>query len=137
VVSQNSFINNKNYGVAVSSTSTKIRITENDFLINSFSPQALDRGSDNIFAENYWNPWEISDEGYLIDGEAENWDFTPAGVPNRPVPDWLELEENPRLERTLASTSFMSTSIMVILLAYIASLLILDSRERTIIINLR
>ena len=136
VISQNSFINNKHHGITISSTCHDNRVTENDFLLNQYSPQARDSGSHNTFTGNYWNPWNATD-CYEIAGEAGNKDLSPAAEPNRPVPEWLEIEPNPRLESTGASTAFMSTSIMAILLAYLASMLILDSREKTIVISMQ
>ncbi|MHA1906865.1 MAG: right-handed parallel beta-helix repeat-containing protein [Candidatus Thorarchaeota archaeon] len=82
-VCNNVFLNSTDYGLKVLSNYNII--TENDFIENGASTQALDDGTNNTFNGNHWSDWispdsdsdQIVDIPYNITGTAESIDAIP------------------------------------------------------------
>ncbi|MHA2276083.1 MAG: right-handed parallel beta-helix repeat-containing protein, partial [Candidatus Kariarchaeaceae archaeon] len=90
-IDDNRFIENGNYGVAIDVNSSNSLTQNNNFQDNNGqSNQALDNGINNLFTTNFWNDHDnadenfdgISDEPYVVDGDAENTDNTASNIPN-------------------------------------------------------
>ena len=78
------------HGIALSNNTHDIQVVSNNFIDNNLDgkSQALDDGSDNIFAFNFWNDHDnvdndgdgFSDSPYQIEGAANNQDATPSAT---------------------------------------------------------
>ncbi|MFX0171848.1 MAG: BMP family ABC transporter substrate-binding protein [Candidatus Hodarchaeota archaeon] len=76
-ISNNLILENNGFGISLGTGTINTIVEHNDFLNNNpGSHQALDEGSNNIFASNYWDDWDEGDP-YSIEGSAGNEDSTP------------------------------------------------------------
>lgn len=91
-INNNTFFNNKNYGLFFNEFSQNNLIEFNDFISSDFSGKhAFDdgRNSTNYFSYNYWNTWTDPDENedlivdnpFLIPGSASSVDIYPLTIP--------------------------------------------------------
>ncbi|MHA2369096.1 MAG: NosD domain-containing protein [Candidatus Hodarchaeales archaeon] len=87
-ITNNMFVENKNYGIYLSSTSDSNEITRNDFMNNApqNTAQGFDSGLINAILYNYWDDWltpdvdndSYVDSPYLLDGMSSSRDDYPS-----------------------------------------------------------
>ncbi len=94
IITNNFFINNIHYGIAIEVFSEYNDVKWNDFIKNNpiGHSQAFDAGSNNTFSLNYWEEWTspdantngIVDLPYSIDGDINATDSYPLVFSNQP-----------------------------------------------------
>jgi parallel beta-helix repeat protein len=85
VISNNSILQNRLYAVNIGTGCAYNTISRNNIINNGEKYQAYDKGENNTFTQNYWNPWNSTDgDGdsfvdypYVIEGNANNTDRFP------------------------------------------------------------
>jgi len=85
VISNNSTLQNRLYAVNIGTRCAYNTISRNNIINNGETYQACDKGENNTFTQNHWNPWNSTDvDGdsfvdypYVIEGNANNTDRFP------------------------------------------------------------
>ena len=85
VISNNSILQNRLYAVNIGTGCAYNTISHNNIINNGEKYQAYDKGENNTFTQNYWNPWnstDVDDDSfvdypYVIEGNANNTDGFP------------------------------------------------------------
>lgn len=102
VISNNSILQNRDYAVNIGLRCKYNTITLNNFINNGETYQALDKGENNTFSQNYWNPWNSTDDDgdsfvdypYIIEGNANNTDTQPLTETCAELPVGFEFDPN-------------------------------------------
>ena len=136
-VCNNVFLNNTDYGLKVLSNSNII--TENDFVENGASIQALDDGVDNLFSENHWSDWtspdsdsnQIVDVPYNITGTANSLDSLPQVRPINSPTSWTPIDF-PEDDLTDTSDFLMNAAVGIGVVAIIVLVLVLLKYRRNV-----
>jgi parallel beta-helix repeat protein len=136
-VCNNVFLNNTDYGLKVLSNSNII--TQNDFIENGETPQALDDGIDNTFSENHWSNWispdsdsdQFVDMPYNITGTAESIDELPRVSQINSPEAWIPIEF-PGDELSDTSDFLMNATVGIGIVATIVLVLILMKYRRSV-----
>ncbi|NOR39484.1 MAG: hypothetical protein GQ580_07850, partial [Candidatus Thorarchaeota archaeon] len=61
VISNNSILQNRLYAVNIGTGCAYNTISRNNIINNGEKYQACDKGENNTFTQNYWNPWNSTD----------------------------------------------------------------------------
>ncbi|TXT54314.1 MAG: exported protein of unknown function [Candidatus Thorarchaeota archaeon] len=87
----NIFALSQGYGVVIESGCRNNTFSQNDYILNTLTPQASDDGAFNTFRDNHYSDHTspdfdndlVVDTVYDLDGESENFDVRPNLVPHR------------------------------------------------------
>ncbi|MFX0196104.1 MAG: nitrous oxide reductase family maturation protein NosD [Candidatus Hodarchaeota archaeon] len=125
LLSYNIFSHNRDYGLILGFISWNNIIKDNDFLGNNLGgrSQAYDNGTNNVFAHNYWDDHDTTDQNsdgiadtpYPIDGEAVNQDLYPLMARANPTATLPPLDSFPPSRGTVSllfATLFLAMSSM-------------------------
>ncbi|UCE13131.1 MAG: right-handed parallel beta-helix repeat-containing protein [Candidatus Heimdallarchaeota archaeon] len=113
-IAQNIIFDNLKDGIITDELSKYNFVQFNDFSRNNAEgSQAVDNGSNNVFAHNYWSDWTGTGT-YLIDGTTENQDSSPltnpyhllAPVITSPTHDSSTLSNNVTIQWTSSIDTF-------------------------------
>jgi len=116
VISNNSILQNRLYAVTIGTGCAFNTISRNNIINNGEKYQAYDKGENNTFARNYWNPWNSTDVDndsfvdypYIIEGNANNTDKFPLTEICAELPIGYEFKPNTPATGITAPTSIDS-----------------------------
>lgn len=113
VISNNSILQNRLYAVTIGTGCAYNTISRNNIINNGEKYQSYDKGENNTFAQNYWNPWnstDVDDDSfvdypYIIEGNANNTDRFPLIEICAELPVGYEFDPNTPAIGIVAPTS--------------------------------